>query len=164
MNSHMLQIATRFLAPLLIVLSLVVLYRGHNLPGGGFIGGLLAASAILLQALAFDWNRVQKNLIMDPLLMMVVGLGIAIMSGIPGLISKEAFLAGMWLPAVELPLLGKLKLGTPLLFDVGVYLTVLGFTLKCAIAMGTDMEEASHAATEKPVGNSSANNGGESWN
>lgn len=137
MSSRLLLIATRYLGPLLVLLSLVVLYRGHNLPGGGFIGGLLAASAVMLLALARGWPVVTKRLLIDPIQLLVLGLAIAMVSGLPGILNSGAFLTGMWLPAIDVPLLGKLKLGTPLLFDLGVYLTVLGFTLKCAIAMGS---------------------------
>lgn len=138
MNSIILKVATRYLVPLLLVLSLVVLYRGHNLPGGGFIGGLIAGASVMLMALAYGWNDVVPRLRVDPLRLMVIGLALAIFSGMIGLFDGHPFLTGEWLPTYYLPLLGKLKLGTPLLFDVGVYLTVIGFTLKCAIALGTE--------------------------
>ena len=140
MNTEALKLATRYIGPLLILLSLVVLYRGHNLPGGGFIGGLIAASAFMLLALAHGWGVVEKRLPIDTLTLMTIGLGIAVISALPGMFIADAVFAGLWLPTWQIPLLGKLKLGTPLLFDVGVYLTVMGFTLKCALAMGKENE------------------------
>ncbi len=134
----LLQIATRYLAPILAVLSLLVLYRGHNLPGGGFIGGLLLAAAILLVAIAEGWDVVNKKLPVDPLTLLTLGLGIALLSGLPSLFFGQPYLTGQWLPGLELPIIGKVKLGTPIVFDLGVYFAVTGFTLKCANAFAEE--------------------------
>lgn len=138
MTSILLSIAIRYLVPLLWILSVVVLYRGHNLPGGGFIGGLVAASAVLLVALSEGWDDACKRMPFEPIIIMIAGLGLAILSGFFGLLSGGAFLQGVWLPFFEVPVLGYVKLGTPLLFDVGVYFVVIGFTVKCAEALGTE--------------------------
>ena len=138
MPSVILNIAAKYLKPILFVLSLIVLYRGHNYPGGGFIGGLIAASAVMLSALADGWDKVQHDLRMKPLNLMTIGLAIALISGLIGLMGGYDFFKGLWLPPFELPLIGKVKLGTPFLFDVGVYLGVIGFTVKCAHAIGTE--------------------------
>jgi multicomponent Na+:H+ antiporter subunit B len=122
---------------LLIALSLIVLYRGHNFPGGGFIGGLLAASAILLYVLDEGWARVEKARRLAPSNLIFAGLLTALSSGLPALFLGLPFMTGLWLPALKLPVIGKIALGTPFLFDVGVYLAVIGFTLKCALALGT---------------------------
>lgn len=140
MQSTILSLSTRYLAPILIGLSLVVLYRGHNMPGGGFIGGLIAASAVLLRSLAIQWSAAKKTIPLPPTLLMCMGLLLSMSSGLPGLLDGDSFLTARWLPTFTLPLLGDVKLGTPLLFDVGVYLTVIGFTLKCAIALATESE------------------------
>ena len=137
MNSVLLTTATRYVEPLLVILSLILLYRGHNLPGGGFIGGLMAASAVILFAYARGWFEAEKRLPIEPLFLVVLGLALAMMSGVVGIMFGDAYLQGLWLPPFELPLIGKVKLGTPLLFDIGVYLTVIGFTVKCALAFGT---------------------------
>jgi len=140
MYSALLVISSRYLFWLLMLLSLVVLYRGHNLPGGGFIGGLIAASAVLVVALSAGWEKAVTSLPVEPLTLIVVGLFTAIISAFIGPLSGIGFMEGVWMPFFDLPLLGKVKLGTPLLFDVGVYLTVIGFTLKCAHALGTEGE------------------------
>ncbi len=145
-HQDILQIGTRYLWPVLILISVLVLYRGHNLPGGGFIGGLLAASAIILWALGDGWEYVESRLPMSPLVSMALGLLIAALSGLPALLNSEAYMTGAWLPFFELPVVGKVKLGTPLLFDIGVYLTVIGFTLKCAITLSeNELDEHSVA-------------------
>lgn len=140
MNSTLLNTATRYVGPLLLILSLVLLYRGHNLPGGGFIGGLMAASSVILLAYARGWSEAEKSLPIDPMVLMASGLLLAMLSGLPGILTGGAFMEGIWLPFFKAPLLGKVKLGTPLLFDIGVYLAVIGFTIKCALALGTHSE------------------------
>lgn len=138
MNSTILNITARYLAPVIFLLSLVVLYRGHNYPGGGFIGGLLAVSACLLVVLARGWKVTEAKWWPDSIALLVTGLAVTAVSGLLGVFAGEAFLTGLWLPALEVPVLGKVKLGTPLLFDLGVYLAVMGFTLKCASALGQE--------------------------
>lgn len=138
MKSHLLLIASRFLSWPFFLLSLWILYRGHNLPGGGFIGGLVGASGFLFYDLS-GYGRPQKGLFsLNAFTFLTTGLGTAVLSGLPGLLAGKGFLAGFWLPSFTLPMLGAVHLGTPLVFDVGVYLTVIGFILLLA---GTLAEE-----------------------
>ena len=111
------------LSALLALISLVLLWRGHNLPGGGFIGGLVAACAAVLLALAFGVNRARAVLRVPPVAMLAIGLALAAGAGVIGLLQGQPFLTGNWIFPAGLPL------GTPLLFDVGVFLTVLGAVL-----------------------------------
>ena len=111
------------LSALLALISLVLLWRVHNLPGGGFIGGLVAASAAVLLALAFGVNRARAVLRLPPVAMLALGLALAAGAGVIGLVQGQAFLTGNWIFPAGLPL------GTPLLFDIGVFLTVLGAVL-----------------------------------
>lgn len=127
--------ASRLLFPVLLVLSLIVLYRGHNLPGGGFIGGLLAASAFILVGLGVSMDRAKELLRVEPVMLMGIGLAIAVASGLPGMFEGAAFMTGVWLPGFSLPLIGKVHLGTPLVFDVGVYLVVIGFVLHTTFSL-----------------------------
>jgi len=120
-----LRLLNRILTPVLLLLALFLLVRGHNLPGGGFIAGLMAAAAFELQILSRGQERVRRAI--GPYLNSGIGLGlaIAIFSGILGLL-KGVFFQGQWL-AVDVPLLGHLELGTPILFDLGVFLVVVSF-------------------------------------
>ena len=138
MESVILRTATRFLYPLLILLSLVVLYRGHNLPGGGFIGGLIAASAVMLRALAVGWDEIKASRVLKPITLMQYGLIIACLSSLVGLAVNNVLFQAVWLPTWYLPVLGKLKLGTPIVFDIGVYMVVLGFALLCAKSLDSN--------------------------
>ncbi len=128
-RSTILNLTVPLLTPLCIVLSLIVLYRGHNEPGGGFIGGLVCACGIVLIVMAHGVEAGRKALRMDPITVAAFGLLIALLGGLLPVATGDEFLTGLWLPAFSLPLLGKVHLGTPLIFDVGVYLTVIGFTM-----------------------------------
>ena len=127
--------ASRLLFPALLLLSLLVLYRGHNLPGGGFIGGLLAATAFILVGLGHSMERAKAMLGVEPVKLMALGLLVALVSGLPGLLVGAPFMTGQWLPGFSLPLLGKVHLGTPLVFDVGVYFVVVGFALHTTFSL-----------------------------
>jgi multicomponent Na+:H+ antiporter subunit B len=126
MKSLILSTATRYLLPLLLLFSIFLLLRGHNEPGGGFVGGLVAAAAFALYAIAYDVPQARRALGIDPRTLMVVGLLVAAGSGGLSLVAGKPFMTGLW-SAQEVPVLG--KVGTPLLFDSGVYLVVIGVVL-----------------------------------
>lgn len=126
MRSMILSTATRYLLPLLLLLSVYDLLRGHNDPGGGFVGGLIASAAFALYALAFDVAQARRVLGIDPLSLIGLGLLVMASSGIVALVAGRPFLTGFW-SEQTVPVLG--KLGTPLLFEFGIYLTVIGVTL-----------------------------------
>jgi len=128
MNSLILRTAARYLIELLLLFSLFLLLRGHNEPGGGFVGGLTAAAAFVLYTMAFDVQSARALLGVEPHVLMGVGLLLALASGLVGPLFGEPFLTGEWF---KWNVLGafELELGTPLFFDVGVYLVVLGITL-----------------------------------
>jgi multicomponent Na+:H+ antiporter subunit B len=126
MKSLILSTATRYLLPLLLLFSIFLLLRGHNEPGGGFVGGLVAAAAFALYAIAYDVPQARRALGIDPRTLMAVGLLAAAGSGGLSLVAGKPFMTGLW-SAQEVPVLG--KVGTPLLFDSGVYLVVIGVVL-----------------------------------
>jgi len=134
-RSPLLGAAARALAPLILVFSVFALLRGHNDPGGGFVGGLLAAAAFALWALAFGVEAARAKLRADPRGLMAAGLAVALGSGLAGPAAGRPFLGALW-PELVLPVLG--KLGTPLVFDGGVYLAVLGVTLTIFFALMED--------------------------
>jgi multicomponent Na+:H+ antiporter subunit B len=138
MRSEILKIAALHLKPLLLILSLIVLYRGHNEPGGGFVGGLLAGTAFVLHALAFGVEYTKKLRLVKPFFLIALGLLFGILSSLIAVIlGHELFMQGVW---ISIPLMGDgvLKLGTPLLFDIGVYFVVAGMLM---LVMLSIMEE-----------------------
>ncbi len=132
MKSLILQMMVRALLPLLLLFSLYLLLRGHNSPGGGFAGGLIAGAVFVLFALVFGVEETRRALHVEPISIMVSGLAIAVVSGLYGLIWGDAFLQAWWWDR-EIALLK--HFGTPLVFDVGVYLTVLGAVLVVVLTL-----------------------------
>ena len=136
-HSNIFRTAAGKLVPVLVLLSLVVLYRGHNSPGGGFIGGLLASSGYILYAMAFGARAARRKLKIAPHGFMGGGLLEILTASLWGLAVGKTILTGLWVE-VKLPFLPALAFGTPMLFDLGVYLGVIGVML---MVMFSIMEE-----------------------
>jgi len=115
------------IALVMVLFSLVILLRGHNDPGGGFIGGLIAASAAALYGMAFGVGAVRRKLRVDPLAVAGSGVLLALVAGLLSLFAGVPFLTGLWLPAN--------LFGVPGLFDIGVYLVVFGTLTAVALAL-----------------------------
>lgn len=137
MISIILRTATTFLITLLLLFSVFLLLRGHNEPGGGFVGGLVAASAYALHTLAYNVASTRNVLRFEPRSFIGVGLAIVAISGLLPLLFGQPFLTGLWAD-VELPGGGVLDLGTPLLFDIGVYLAVVGVVLTIILSLAEE--------------------------
>ncbi|WP_439882859.1 MnhB domain-containing protein [Pontibacter sp. MBLB2868] len=171
--------AIRILTPVFLLFSVYILLRGHNHPGGGFIGGLIGSITFVFHVLAHGsqrtakeyfsmtfyryerepassrpnhmWHLLTKNLLskksreeerkyyylirLRPSFLMATGLLVAAISGLIGLIYGKPFMTGIW-SQTKFPLIG--SVGTPLLFDAGVYLLVLGMVLKMIFTMSKD--------------------------
>ncbi len=136
-DSLILRTVARLMLPILIVLSVFMLLRGHNEPGGGFIGGLLAASAIILRVVSDGPRAAQELLPVNYLTLGAAGVSLSALSGLIGLLFGKPFLKGLWF-AQEIPGVG--KIGTPLMFDIGVYLTVVGITVHIALMLAEEPE------------------------
>jgi multicomponent Na+:H+ antiporter subunit B len=135
--SVILRSTARVLLPLLLLFSVFLLLRGHNEPGGGFAGGLVAAAAWSLYAIADGPAAARRALRVDPLALIGLGLLVALSSGLLGLVEVGTFLTGLW---VKLPVAGLavVDLGTPVLFDLGVYLVVTGVTLTIILTLAEE--------------------------
>jgi multisubunit Na+/H+ antiporter MnhB subunit len=136
-HSLILQASTRVLLPVLLLFSVFLLLRGHNDPGGGFTGGLVAAAAFALYAIAYDAESARRALRVEPQLLIGAGLLLAVGSGLVGLLAGDPFLTAKW-AAVDLPGFGHIELSTVLLFDVGIYLVVLGVTLVIILSLAEE--------------------------
>lgn len=132
MNSLILSTVARAVCVLMAMFSLYLLLRGHNHPGGGFLGGLVGAAAVLLWAIATDVARVRALLRVDPIAFAAVGVILALAAGVPGWGQGAPFLTSQWIFFLDLPL------GTPLIFDLGVYLVVFGGVSALALALEED--------------------------
>jgi multisubunit Na+/H+ antiporter MnhB subunit len=127
MRSLILTATARLFFGLMLATSIWLLFRGHNEPGGGFVGGLVGAAAFAVLALAGGVELARRRLALHPVVLMAVGLVLALASGLPGILLDGSFLAHQW---TTLPLgITQLKLGTTMIFDLGVYLVVVGAVL-----------------------------------
>lgn len=137
MGSLILRVGVRLMLPVLLLFSIFLLLRGHNLPGGGFIGGLVAASAVLFQLLALGHEHVRHYFPINFHLLLPLGLCIALLAGLIGMLTRQPFLTGVWI-TVSLSVFGEVKIGTPLLFDIGVYLVVIGVAVEVILLMAEE--------------------------
>jgi multicomponent Na+:H+ antiporter subunit B len=113
--------------PLLLMFAVFLLLRGHNEPGGGFVGGLVVAAAFVLYAIAYGVDAGRRALLVDPSTLLGIGLLVALASGIPAVLLGRPFLTAMWATIGSAPAV--VDVGTPLVFDVGVFLAVIGVVL-----------------------------------
>jgi multicomponent Na+:H+ antiporter subunit B len=139
MASLILSTATRYTLPLLLLFSVFLLLRGHHEPGGGFVGGLVAAAAFSLYAFAFNVEQARQALRIEPRYLIGIGLLTAVSSGIYSLLTGLNFLTGVW-SKESYPVFG--ALGTPLFFDIGVYFVVVGVTLTIIFSLAEAEAEA----------------------
>lgn len=109
--------------PLLLLFSLFLLVRGHDSPGGGFIGGLIASCGLALYAITHGSRETLKLLPTKPHEVGLIGLFLVLIAGLMGFIHQGAFLESSRL-SIEWSVIG--KPGTTLIFDTGVYLVVIG--------------------------------------
>lgn len=124
MNTLILREATRLLVSLILMFSVFMLLRGHDHPGGGFIGGLIASIAFCLYMFVADASAVRRVIRADPTSIQTVGLGIAVLSGFVGFaVDRSPFLTGEWASVAGI------KVGSAVVFDIGVYLVVVGAVL-----------------------------------
>jgi multicomponent Na+:H+ antiporter subunit B len=135
MTSLILSTAITYLLPLLLLLSVYLLLHGHNSPGGGFVGGLVAAAAFGLYTIAHGVEKARRLFYLNPISLIGFGLLVTLISGFISIFIGYPFLTGLW-SDLKMPALG--KLGTPLLFDTGVYLVVISVTLMIIFSVAED--------------------------
>ncbi len=124
---------------LFFVINLFALYlmlRGHNAPGGGFIAGLASAISLILLSLGVGMDELDRYLRFDPIRLAAAGLLLAAVSSLSPMLFGHAFLAHFHAHLHGVPLLGDVHVGTPMLFDGGVYLVVVGITSKIILVLG----------------------------
>ena len=115
---------------MILVFAAYLLLRGHHEPGGGFIAALVAGTGFALLAIAEGADKVRRAVRVRPATIAFTGLGLAIIAGLPALFASRPFLTGMWWEVAP-----KLSVGTPLVFDIGVFLAVLGAILAILLAL-----------------------------
>lgn len=133
MNTVIFRTLAPFLTALMLLFSVFVLLRGHNEPGGGFIGGLIAASGLAIYGIARGIEPVRQALWFHPMTIAAIGLFLACVAGLISMFAAVPFMTGLWVTpslfGVEIPL------STVMLFDFGVYLVVVGAITSIALAL-----------------------------
>lgn len=135
MNSIILMAGTRILVALLLVFSIFMLLRGHNEPGGGFIGGLIGATGFVVYAIACGTASARTALRIPPENVAMAGLGIALLAGLFAGFFGDPLFTGQWLFIGETEDDKGLPISSVLVFDIGVYLVVLGSILTLVFAL-----------------------------
>jgi multicomponent Na+:H+ antiporter subunit A len=130
-TSTIFRTAARLLMPLLLVFAMFLLLRGHDQPGGGFVGGLVAAAAFALYAIAYGVQPARQALLVRPMTLLGAGLLLALVSGLPAVLEGRPFLSALWAS-------GPVTIGTPVLFDVGVFLVVAGVVLMMIFSLAEE--------------------------
>ena len=136
-NDVMLQTATKVVTFIILMFAVHIFFAGHYTPGGGFVGGLLTTSAIVLLMLAFDIETVKKILPLNYVTMTAVGLLLAVATASASIIFDVPFFTHAY-DYFDLPLFGNTSLHPALLFDIGVYLVVVGVTMTIIQTIGED--------------------------
>ncbi|MCM3033978.1 MULTISPECIES: Na(+)/H(+) antiporter subunit B [unclassified Niallia] len=136
-NDVILQTTTKIVLFIILIFSVFIFFTGHYTPGGGFIGGLLTSGAIVLLLLAFDLKTVKKILPFNFLHMIATGLLFSIGTGAGALIFNVPFLTHAF-THIDIPILGDLSLHTATIFDLGVFLVVVGVTMTIIQTIGGD--------------------------
>lgn len=133
MKSVIFRAVAPFLTSLMVLFSIFVLLRGHNEPGGGFIGGLIAVSALAIYGIAHGVETVRRAIYFHPMAIAGAGLFASTVAGLISVAARVPFMTGLWIyPSVfglEIPL------STVMLFDGGVYLVVVGAISSIALSL-----------------------------
>lgn len=124
----------QWLFPVIAVLSFYLFVRGHDMPGGGFAAGITLSIGLILQYMASGTRRVEARLVVRPMRWVGMGLLLAAATGVGAWLFGHPFLSS-WSQYVDLPVLGRIPLATALLFDLGVFLLVVGATALILIAL-----------------------------
>ncbi|MCZ8537395.1 MULTISPECIES: Na(+)/H(+) antiporter subunit B [Paenisporosarcina] len=136
-NDVILQTTTKIIFFIIFLFSIHIFFAGHYTPGGGFVGGLLTASGIVLLLLAFDLKTVTTALPINYTVMTAIGLLLALSTAAGAIFFNVPFFTHAF-DYFHLPLLGKQSLHTAMLFDTGVYLVVVGVTMTIIQSIGAD--------------------------
>lgn len=137
-NNVILQSVTKIVVFIIFTLAIYLFFSGHNNPGGGFIGGLVAAAALVLLFLVYDIDTVQKAIPFDFKKVAALGAFLSIITGLGSLLFKVPFLSQTF-GYFNLPFFGVVELTTVTLFELGVALVVVGVVVTIILSISEDV-------------------------
>jgi multisubunit Na+/H+ antiporter MnhB subunit len=141
-QSVLAETGSRTIVPTIFIVSLFLLVVGHDAPGGGFVGGLLAGAALLVVFLSGGRKNVTALLPVQPRSLVGLGMAVSITVASLGLVFGSSFLDAGKI-TLDLWLVGEISTGSSLLFDVGVYLVVVGLVATVLVELGGPEEAES---------------------
>lgn len=137
-NDVILQSISKIVVFIILTLALYLFFAGHHAPGGGFIGGLVLASAFVLVLLSYDIESLKRGIPVDFKLIGATGALIVLISGFLPVFFGKLFLYQTFL-SVELPMYGTIEISTVTFFELGVALTVLGVVMTIILSISEDV-------------------------
>ena len=141
MSSLILRTANHFIVPVTLLFAAYMAMKGHNLPGGGFIGGLIAAVALVLYRMSHGREAMSRIMPVHPRLIVAVGLVIAVLTAIVPMFFDQPLLTSTVFD-IPLPYTGEpLHVPTAFFFDVGVLLVVIGVSVGMIVRLGEEVED-----------------------
>lgn len=138
-DSIFFKFVARVMAPVLVMFSIFLLLRGHHEPGGGFVGGLVAAGSIVLLTLAYGPDEIRRRLRVDFLRAIFYGILLSVGAGLVGMVLGNYFQQGFWW-SIDLRGIAHIEISTALIFDIGVYIVVVGVASSIVMAMAEESE------------------------
>lgn len=132
MRTIILQTAIKVLLPVFFVYSLYLLFRGHDSPGGGFIGALVISIALIFHMIAFGVTLTIEKYRINTMWFTAIGLLLVFLGGVGPMIFGDGFFHAMW-SKLKIPMVGTLS--SVLLFDIGVYIGVIGSIMKISLTI-----------------------------
>lgn len=144
-NYHLLKAGMKWIVPFFQLMGLFLLLRGHNEPGGGFIGGLIVGASFVMKYLREESTpSTFKIWGISSAAWIGIGLLISFFSGFVGtLIDGVSFMTGVWQGELWLPIVGNSKFGTPFYFDIGVFFVVVGVITKVFLLLEDELWKSS---------------------
>lgn len=147
-RSIMLEVIVRILFHTIIIVSLYLLFAGHNLPGGGFAGGLVAGMALVMRYVAGGRYELGAAAPTDAGRLLGTGMSIAVACAIVPLFFGAPPLTSFFFEAT-VPVLGHIEFVTSTLFDIGVYLVVIGLVLDVLRSLGAEVDRQAQETRER---------------
>ncbi|OEH94062.1 Na(+)/H(+) antiporter subunit B [Bacillus solimangrovi] len=137
-NDLILKMTTTMIAFVILAFSFYLFFAGHNAPGGGFIGGLMTSAAFVLMYLTYGFGTMKKVVVINFRTLIPIGLTVAVGTAMGSFLFGVPFLSHTFKHLHDIPLLGDPEVATAMLFDLGVYLTVIGVTMTIILSIAED--------------------------